>query len=351
MYYIVNQTKQIVAADKSLLELLHVKDIDELRRKIILEEIRIESHEEKNMIIHTTQDTLSFDISSSHLFSILGELTLINLSSLSEHKDETKLVDMSQTLKQKPYQKNEYLNINISKISHDIGISTQDYKTFLNEYIDTAISLETNLRNKDSETRTSAINTLTQLSNILQLPYFNTMMNDLKVSSPQNHMSTVDSFYLSLSKLTIDDKNDNKIQHTSIQINEKIENKTQDLTIHINNIKPIPIIYNIEKTAKHLSLPIPIVEEFINDFIYQTDENIPKILEAYQQEDMTTIKTIAQTLQEVSDNLDIQPLSETLHSLGTTNDSNQIKKFINYFWGQFLTFKQLVLPKNERKKS
>ena len=69
MYYITNQTKEIIAADKKLLALLGVKSIDELN-KLVFGDITLSLLTENSMTITTEKITLP---------SMMGELTLIKL--------------------------------------------------------------------------------------------------------------------------------------------------------------------------------------------------------------------------------------------------------------------------------
>lgn len=78
MYYITNQNNQVVAADKALLELVGLQSIEELYQKMIKGELSLSSLSPDNVTI-TSEDNdeqHTFDLKSSPLSSMLGELTL-----------------------------------------------------------------------------------------------------------------------------------------------------------------------------------------------------------------------------------------------------------------------------------
>ncbi|HIQ47435.1 MAG TPA: hypothetical protein EYH57_07420, partial [Sulfurovum sp.] len=73
MYYLLNQTNQIIAADAQLLSLCGVSHIDELSSKIILGDTVFNLTEEKLTI--NNNDT--YAVSKTSLSSMLGNLTLV----------------------------------------------------------------------------------------------------------------------------------------------------------------------------------------------------------------------------------------------------------------------------------
>jgi hypothetical protein len=79
MYYIVNHTQHIIAADSSLLELLSVSSIDELYTKIALGNIEF-SKVDDILIITTENETLSYTAKTHELLGILGDISLVELS-------------------------------------------------------------------------------------------------------------------------------------------------------------------------------------------------------------------------------------------------------------------------------
>ena len=86
MYYIVNHTEHIIAADSSLLELLSVENINELYTKIALGEIAFTTSNEE-IIITTKNGTESYQVQNHILSGVLGDITLVQIHPPTEEKN------------------------------------------------------------------------------------------------------------------------------------------------------------------------------------------------------------------------------------------------------------------------
>ena len=82
MYYILNQSDQIVAVDPQLLAQLDVENADEFYKKFALDEItfNIDDH---TLTITSGERTYSFPVTINPLSGILGDLTLVDIDSTS----------------------------------------------------------------------------------------------------------------------------------------------------------------------------------------------------------------------------------------------------------------------------
>jgi HPt (histidine-containing phosphotransfer) domain-containing protein len=83
MYYILNQSGQIVAVDPELLSQLSLNNVDELYKKISLEEVTLDL-EENTVSITENGITRTFKAEESPLTGLLGDLTLVAIESDSE---------------------------------------------------------------------------------------------------------------------------------------------------------------------------------------------------------------------------------------------------------------------------
>ena len=240
--------------------------------------------------------------------------------------------------------------INVEEISQSIGISPEDYNTFLAEYIDTSLSLEDDLKSNDKDKRTPAIHTLFHLSNVLRLPIITDIIEQLKYTEEEDIESSIRSFYDTLSRLTTT-KPETGMEKTTISLDrEKItsENFKGFGTIDLSDVKPIHFDFQVEKAAKDLSLPAELIEEFIHDFIKQAHEETDKMLEAYEKGDLETIQKIGHLLKGTASNLRITPLADTLYEIQFCNDSSELEKLIKEYWGHFLSFEtQFKLTSNK----
>jgi len=88
MYYILNETNQLIAADEAMLSLCGVAHIDALSSKIVKEDISLHLTEEGNIIIQTEEDEKTFPVTKISLSSLLGNLHLIHISTSDEGHDE-----------------------------------------------------------------------------------------------------------------------------------------------------------------------------------------------------------------------------------------------------------------------
>ena len=278
----------------------------------------------------------------------------ITLTTISDSTNE--ILDINQD---SPLLDSTPIIINVPKVSENIGISTEDYNTFLNEYIDTAISLEEDLQSTNEEKRSSAIDTLTQLADILQLPQVNDIMRQLSLQPEDKLATLVESFYHLLSRLTTTQTNDiqdTKISPVSIQKEEAkddaiiyntfeketIEEKSTSNSIVLDDIKPVHFDFQLEEAANDLSLPVELIEEFVHDFIEQAHIETKKMLLAYEKGDLDSIQKIGHLLKGASSNLRINALSDTLYDIQFCDDIDNIEALIKRYWAHFLSFEQQI---------
>ena len=239
--------------------------------------------------------------------------------------------------------------IDVEKITQSIGISPEDYNTFLTEYIDTALSLENDLRSNDKGKRTAATHTLFHLSNVLRLPVITEIIEQLKYTENEDIENAIRTFYDTLSRLTTT-KPETETEETTTSEREESSSDTSKSfgTIDLSDVKPIHFDFQVEEAANDLSLPTELIEEFIHDFIKQAHEETDKMLQAYEKGDLETIQKIGHLLKGTASNLRIIPLADTLYEIQFCNDSSQLEKLIKEYWAHFLAFEtQFKLTSNK----
>ena len=490
MYYITNQTGEIIAADSDLLALLEAKDLRDLYKKVALEEIAFLSPSTQELILQTHEGDSKYQTKQSKLSSILGELTVIHIleevpavqqtetavnvpieenitllladdhaneevsvaaaeevtealpnddkhgldidigkllkeaeensecneggllsvdatDSLqaevqptnldqsesegdNESADKNELFDLllpdkaSETIgeianpsyttseayleAEEPNvleifgdapeaepEDNAPIEINITTISKKIGITPEDYTAFLNEYIDTALSLEKDLQSRDEAKRNTAIKTLSHLTDVLHLPKINTVMDAIGTSDETSLQKHIASLYSTLSRLTTTQEETLPLQET-MEEEVKSDEEEADVSqtpletpsffaqdfgsIVLEDIQPVHFDFRLEEAADDLGLPVELIEEFVNDFILQAKEETPKMLEAYKRGELETIQKIGHLLKGAASNLRITPLAETLYEIQFCNDSSQLEPLIKNYWAHFLSFEK-----------
>jgi len=414
MYYILNETNQIIAADNNLLELCGLSHIDELSLKIALGDTKFDLISEENIIITTDSNDKTFPISKTSFSSMLGHLTLVdievlkeetevdNLSALtlddtiesisplaletdevsevieiaeddnelfdlaSENEAEISIASMEDSLDISTedtdtfdlglsMEEDEALNdepdtsdtaeilIDIEKISQQIGVSPEDYDTFLNEYIDTALDLEKDLQSTDTEKRSNAVGTLSHLSDVLQLPVIGNIITSIDTAPTDKQRETVESFYAALSRVTTSQVSQEESKIDLFDAQEEVKpavtvNENGFGSISLEGIKPIHFDFQLEEAANDLSLPVELIEEFVHDFIEQAHIETKKMLKAYEEGDLDAIQKIGHLLKGASSNLRINALSDTLYQIQFCEESSNLEQYIKDYWGHFLSF-------------
>jgi len=233
--------------------------------------------------------------------------------------------------------------IDVETIAKSIGISPEDYNTFLTEYIDTSLSLEEDLKSDDQGKRTAATHTLFHLSNVLRLPVITEIIEQLKYTENEDIDNAIQTFYDTLSRLTTSksepEETETKENIPPVNREESGSDKSKSFgTIDLSDVKPIHFDFQVEEAANDLSLPAELIEEFIHDFITQAREETDKMLQAYEKGDLETIQKIGHLLKGTASNLRIIPLADTLYEIQFCNDSSQLDKLIKEYWAHFLAF-------------
>jgi len=257
--------------------------------------------------------------------------------------------------------------VDVENISQSIGISTEDYNTFLNEYIDTALSLEKDLQSTQEEKRTGAVNILTHLSDVLHLPVINKSIIQIKDATADNQNRYIEAFYTTLGRLTTSQLDttvteetpfisepDSEAKHEAIDHLHKEEalstGEAKSVTpamegfgtINLDDVKPIHFDFQLTQAASDLSLPVELIEEFVHDFIEQAHTETDKMLAAYEKGDLDTIQKIGHLLKGTSSNLRINPLADTLYEIQFCEDSSKLEDMIKHYWGHFLSLETQI---------
>jgi len=405
MYYILNETNQIIAADDNLLALCGLSHIDELSLKIALGDTKFDLSDENITITNNSSDE-TFSMSKTSLSSMLGHLTLVEIQvekekteeddlsvltlddtveteiagddnelfdllmedetessidtvedSLNVMTEDTDILDLGLSDKESkvivdkpvPDDTTEIL-VDIDKVCQQIGVSHEDYDTFLNEYIDTALGLEQDLQSTDSAKRSNAVATLAHLGEVLQLPVIGDIIAKVDTVPANEQKETVESFYAALSRITtsptsqaepamelFETQDEAKIDLFDVEPEVTVNEKSFG-TISLEGIKPIHFDFQLEEAANDLSLPVELIEEFVHDFIEQGHIETEKMLTAYEEGDLDAIQKIGHLLKGASSNLRINALSDTLYKIQFCEDSNDLEHLIKDYWGHFLSF-------------
>lgn len=480
MYYVLNQTHQLIAADEALLSLCGVTHIDDLSSKLIKNEINFQISDDADITIILEDTEKQFTVKKTALSSLLGDIVLVEvlaeedtqkIPSATQDDEETVRLDSMMheesnedvsisdeddikteeapllsdtsadftfgddvaidddimTLKDEDVNKDiatqspvdveedndtEFfdilsdetqkstteesvdegftisedtedtfdisaevssdeileINIDVPKLSQEIGISTEDYREFLDEFIDTALELEDDLQSSNDSQRQEATHTLSQLSDVLQIPTIGEILNKIETANAGEARKHVESFYASLSQITTIEESDTtapteelskeiaedeplelfdapepiKDPEIALISEKKVSPEGGFGTISLEGIKPKHFDFQLEEAANDLSLPVELIEEFVHDFIDQAQEETQNMLKAYEAGDLDAIQKIGHLLKGASSNLRINALSDTLYKIQFCEDSNNLEMLIKDYWAHFLSFKNQI---------
>lgn len=256
--------------------------------------------------------------------------------------------------------------IDIDRVSETIGITPDEYNSFLNEFIDTAISLEKDLKSDDEKTQSSAVQILVHLSEVLHLPELSNAAQAIDEATAQERDTLVESFFSKVGRITTQQSTlseageqerlsiepeinfeEEMIVAPEMEIAEKTEEALPEKsfgTIDLGDVKPIYFDFRLEEAADELSLPVELIEEFVHDFIDQARTETDNMLEAYKQGDLKKIQKTAHLMKGASSNLRINPLADTLYEIQFCEDSSKLEGLIKNYWAHFIAFaKQMEL--------
>jgi len=419
MYYILNETDQIIAADDKLLTLCNVTDVHGLSSKMILGDTAFTSQGEESVTINTSNVEHTFSVSKTSLSSILGHMTLVVLDGvqddtvkqteelslesdasesalsieddlsessvfeLSTEEDDTLFLATDEAVEESPAQPEITLSdadehfdllddtieiqnvetlteedkkddgeiiVDVATISQVMGMSDEDYTSFLNEYIDTALELEEDLQSDDMDKRNSAIMTLSDLSEIMHLPEISNIMGNIHSSNPAQQKGYIGSLYTTLSRLTTQSSSNETVDMELLDDSKEPEeikveaeaNPNSFGTIDLSNVQPKHFDFQLEEAAKDLSLPVELIEEFVHDFIEQAHIETKNMLKAYEEGDLEKIQSIGHLLKGASSNLRINALSDTLYKIQFCENENGLDDMIKDYWAHFLSFENQI---------
>ena len=416
MYYILNEDDQIIAAEDNLLTLCNVTDVSELSSKVILGDTTFTSQNKENVTITTNDSEQTFSVSKTSLSSTLGHMTLVALNEAQESEElvldtiedekfepldlgeeisfdistdesdddlfvinetveeesvpeaentldkedeifdllgeSTESLDLDVIAEEETQEDGEII-VDVINISQRMGISDEDYTMFLNEYIDTVLELEEDLQSDDTNTRNSAIMTLTDLSEIMHLPEISNIMESINASNPDQQKGYIGSLYTTLSRLTTQSSSNEAVEmelfdsDEDLTIAERLKSKAEPNpnsfgTIDLSDVKSKHFDFQLEEAANDLSLPVELIEEFVHDFIEQAHIETKKMLEAYEEGDLAKIQAIGHLLKGASSNLRINALSDTLYKIQFCENENGLDDLIKDYWAHLLSFETQI---------
>ena len=244
--------------------------------------------------------------------------------------------------------------IDLEKNANKLSIDASSYKMLLGNYLDEIEKYNNELENG----ATSTIDMLQDAGELLSLNILTQKLEKLKSSSDRRETTKEISLMASLLKEKLEKKPVTEAEVTKVEAIsredipkeepeevEVVEKKeisippipdeviditsAQDL---LTSITPQSVSFNPNRAAEELNLPKTLILEFVEDFISQSKEHLPVMVDAYKKEDIKTIQTTAHMLKGAASNLRLDTIAENLFKIqkeGNINNSGElIKQFV-----------------------
>jgi len=389
MYYGYNDNKQLIMADEAFIELLGYTTFNELIEANIINRLKFEN---KKISIEHKHQKVSADFIQHDLYGTMGEFYLVELKNIDIDKTDT----TTQAILETNY---KAIYLDVDKISEEIGLSVDDYKLYLDSFIDQSIIDEKRLL----EGNDKVIKNLSNLALTLKIPHINILLLKIQKLSQRERMPLIDEYYMKLALLTlekpedyVEDEFEELFEEESLEEEKKEEvlnarftdllknisdepkepNNTPTLEdelptqstmskksteiannvplekkiksnngvkeIVLENISALPISYNPQTAADELNLPVVLIEEFVDDFIEQARHDKDHLLASYYQKDMDNIHELGHKLKGAASNLRINELADILEKIQFCSDHDQLEPLFIQFWGHFLSLEDYM---------
>lgn len=396
MYYGYNNNKQLIMADEAFIELLSYTSFHELIEENIINRLEFK---DKEIFINQTHQNIHADFSEYAMHGDMGAFYLVELKNVRVTKAQNRVDNQLQTNYKAIY-------LDVEKISEEIGLSVDDYKLYLDSFIDQSIIDEKRLL----EGNDKVIKNLSNLALTLKIPHINILLLKIQKLSQRERMPLIDKYYTKLALLTLEKPVDYEEEleeifeeESSVEENkeevlnarfsdllkniatgeEKIEpshddfslddfdeaepkasnNKNSDIInnipvekqiksssdvkkINVENISALPISYSPQTAADELNLPVVLIEEFVDDFIEQARHDKDHLLASYYQKDMDNIHELGHKLKGAASNLRINELADILEEIQFCSEHSQVEDLFVKFWGHFLSLEDFMKQLN-----
>ncbi|MBD3793077.1 MAG: Hpt domain-containing protein [Campylobacterales bacterium] len=366
MYYGYNQKKELVLADEAFINILGCSSFNEAVQNSVVQTIQYENNK---LTVSLSNKIIEANYTETDLYSTSGPIKLVKLSNMIERSGTINNLQLNY----------HPIYLDVQKISKSIGLSVDDYKLYLDSFIDQSIIDEKRLQEGDE----TAIKNLSNLALTLQIPNIGILLLKIKKLPREERLPFVDEYYTKLALLTlkkpanmIDDEmnmleeDSHSEEHKEELLNSRftellhtIESKEKshiDNTItlqkstpppsesggvkkvSLDNVTPLPISYNPKVAADELNLPVVLIEEFVEDFIEQAHHDKDHLLASYYQKDMDNIHELGHKLKGAASNLRINELADVLEEIQFCTDHSKLEGLFTKYWGLFLSLEDYM---------
>ena len=340
MYYILNETKQIIAADDNLLKLCGVTHIDELSSKIVMGDTKFNLISDESITIITEGEEETFTISKTTLSSMLGHLTLVNI--LTDAKENSSLASlMEDEIDTTPESMDDSSDLISSLIKEEESTESLIDDLDIAEDYSSPLELDsadiTSLLDDDNKDNTITFgdhltidevsdNTVNEKSEALDdSELFDLVLDDNKDDTPSIENETPDSL--------IDDE--------PISFNLKDDDLSPGIEEETSAISEI--IIDVDEVSRTIGISPDDYNNFLNDFI-DTALGLEKDL---QSNDDDTRSDAINTLAHLSDVLHLPMMGSIIENIADANNNETQREVIESFYGSLSRISTAVSPSEE----
>lgn len=389
MYYGYNDDKELILADEAFIEILGFNSFQELHTSDIMERLKFEN---SKLVITQNHQIIHSDFLNHEMYGINEQFYLVELQNINIEKTTNSA--SFEAIKTNYHA----IYLDVEKISSEIGLSVNDYKLYLDSFIDQSIIDEKRLL----EGNDKVVKNLSNLALTLKIPQINILLLKIQKLSEKERIPLIDEYYTKLALLTLekpenyaDDELDDllvedtyetenkedilnarfsdllknvdekkEIQEKKIDIEEskpemKEEKGIEDINfddllgdeviapsevkpISLDNVPELPISYSPQIAADELNLPVVLIEEFVDDFIEQARQDKDHLLTSYYQHDMDNIHELGHKLKGAASNLRINELSDILEEIQFCTEHAKLEELFIKYWGHFLSLENYM---------
>ncbi|NEW60233.1 Hpt domain-containing protein [Sulfurovum sp. bin170] len=275
MYYGYNNKKQITMADQEFIELLGYRNFSDIIKNDIAQSVKFENGK---IYLKLSDKAIKANYSETAFLTNSDSIKVLKLSNIIETKNSVSKLQLNY----------HPIYLDVQKISSDIGLSIDDYKLYLDSFIDQSIIDEKKLLDGDDR----AIKNLSNLALTLKVPNINILLLKIKKLPSGERSQYIDEYYTRLALLTLKKPiADSVVERDTPSLdtkNTKEEELNSKFTELLSNVEEPPLnekkeekLNNIKADAIDLDMDMDMDLDFNLDdeLVPLTDISIKKIEE------------------------------------------------------------------------
>jgi len=354
---------------------------------LILKETTKPDVTDKKDIIKTTD---SLEIKDNVSNEVIKEAQIIEPTTIEPKVEKTTNKEITEKkVETKGNKETELLNklvslqaesIDFEKNAKNISIDLDNYKLLLGNFLDELENYKEDIKNGNSSTIDMLTDASTLLSlepitkklnlissnynkdlSIKELNVFRTILKDRLNGKAVKEKEIVEAFR---EDNTASSKVEEAIQEAKEEIKEFKKEKPatppaipldaielDNATNLLASVKALETDFDLDKPTKELSLPKSLILEFVSDFIAQSKEHLPILIDSYKNRDIKQLQTTAHMLKGAASNLRLDNVANTLFSIQKENNleksANLIKEYASEIKGLEALVKNLESDSDE----